>query len=198
MMRTMQLAGILGLLVTSAFSQMETITLQPFEMATITTEPAADDPESRVLISFDLSSMPTDIEIQYAGLMLTDQDGVPWDALYLPVLVGAVTQEWDASSASWDGPSSGDSWENPGGDWDISLTAYRVLVRRARVPLKLPVTRIVRQWLAGDTPNYGFVALMLEPEEQSDLAGSFTADVLNPSLQIRYHALSAERSSETP
>jgi hypothetical protein len=191
MTRTILFATLLGWMITSpAFSQLQRMVLEPSETATITDGAAEGASESRVLVEFDLSAIPENASIQYAGLMLTDDNGVPWDAPWVPVLVGALTKDWD-QSASWDAPSSGDSWDNPGGDWGGGLTAYRVLVAEAEVPAKFLVSDVIRKWLASEVPNYGFVAMMTEAEEQSDFASLFSATHLRPSLQIRYIAPSS-------
>jgi hypothetical protein len=139
-----------------------------------------------VLLRFDFSSLPEGAKIQFAGLMLSDEMGLPWDVPHVPVLVGALTEDWDESSASWDGPSNGESWDNPGGDWDPAQTSYRVLVRAARTPAKIVITDIVRKWANGEKENDGLIVMVLEPEELADVLPSFTASELTPSLEIRY------------
>ncbi len=108
MIRIMLVTVILGFLVPSqSFGQSEIIVLEPSAVATIVGEadPASHDgvAEPRVLLRFDFSSIPEAAKIQYAGLMLSDETGLPWRVPHVPVIVGALTRDWNTSSASWDG-----------------------------------------------------------------------------------------------
>jgi hypothetical protein len=145
----------------------------------------------------DLSSLPEGAKIQFAGLMLSDEMGLPWDVPHVPALVGALAEDWDESSASWDGPSNGESWNSPGGDWDPALTSYRVLVLGARAPGKIVITDIVRKWVNEERESYSVIAMVVEPEEVTDMLPSFTASALEPSLQIRYFLPEEDAEAET-
>ena len=145
----------------------------------------------------DFSPLPEGAKIQFAGLMLSDEMGLPWDVPHVPVLVGALIEDWDESSASWDGPSNGESWNSPGGDWDPALTSYRVLVLGARTPGKIVITDMVRKWVNEERENYGVIAMVVEPEEVTDVLPSFTASALEPSLQIRYFLPEEDVEAET-
>jgi hypothetical protein len=202
MTRAILVGVILGsVLLSQGFGQSEIIVLEPSAAATIEGEingPSEESiEESRVLLKFDFSSLPEGAKIQFAGLMLSDETGLPWDVPHVPVLVGALTEDWDESSASWDGPSNGESWDNPGGDWGPALTSYRVLVLGARAPGKIVITDIVRKWLNEERENYGLIAMVLEPEEVTDMLPSFTASTLEPSLQIRYFLPEEGTEAET-
>jgi hypothetical protein len=202
MRRVMLVAVILGsVLLSQGFGQSEIMVLEPSAAATIVGELYGPSEESieepRVLLRFEFSSLPEGAKIQFAGLMLSDEVGLPWDVPHVPVLVGALTEDWDESSASWDGPSSGESWDNPGGDWDPALTSYRVLVLAAQAPGKIVITDIVRKWLNEERENHGVIAMVLAPEELTDVLPSFTATALRPSLLIRYFLPEEDTEAET-
>jgi hypothetical protein len=163
----------------------ETMEFEPVEVACISgqTGTVAD---SRVLVAFDLSGLPNSAEIRSARLRVTDQAGIPWDASFVPVLAGALTTVWDASTASWDDASGSQAWDSPGGDWDAEHTVYKVIVRKARAPAELLVTDIVRRWASDATPNYGFILMITEVEELADVVPYFNAEYVKPVLAVRY------------
>lgn len=180
------LLGLLAILMLAAAGSFaETICLYPVEATDLSgeTDFAID---SRILLEFDLSALPSEAMIQHADLLLSDDADLPWEAPYVPVTVGALTRNWDASNASWDGFSSDESWQNPGGDWDSQLTAYRVLVSKARAPAKFFLTHIVKRWINGEIPNYGIIAMIEEVADLQDVVRHFNAETLKPSLKIRY------------
>jgi hypothetical protein len=141
--------------------------------------------DARVLLSFDLSDLPANAQVSYAGLRLFDETDLPWEAPHVPVTVAALTTDWD-TSASWDGPSSGESWDNDGGDWHSALTSYRVLVLDPGAPAKFLMTEIVQQWVGSEIPNYGIIAWIEEVADLQDIVQYFNAQTLKPSLQVRY------------
>ncbi|MBN1424752.1 DNRLRE domain-containing protein [Candidatus Fermentibacteria bacterium] len=170
--------------VTVSAASLETVTLYPSQSASV----AGDSdglPDARVLMQFDLASLPKGAIVEFAGLRLTDGVTVAWESDFVPVIVGALTSGWD-ESASWHGPAEGESWQSPGGDWDAKHTAYRVLVTKARVPAPFWMTEIVTAWLNGDVPNHGLVAMLEEGADLADVAPNFNAETLKPSLEIRY------------
>ncbi len=165
----------LALAVASA-SFAETIVLTPDLAADMTGE-TDGGLDARVVMAFDLDVIPKDALIEYAGLTLYDETGVPWEAAFVPVVVGALARDWDASDASW---------EDLGADLDPRFTAYRVLVSKARTPAKFDLTRLVESWVGGEIPNYGIIAMIEEVADLQDVVRHFNAETLKPSLKIRY------------
>jgi hypothetical protein len=183
--RIVLLAGIGSLLLSFSPTTAEEVVLRPTEAAGIVGEvDGTFDP--RVFITFDLSGIPEDAEIQYAGLGLANPANIQWEIPFVPVIAGALTRAWDPSSVSWDSPSSGQEWENPGGDWDPALTSYRVIVRSARAPLPLLVTDLVRSWFDGTVENHGVVVMFADTEELSEVVQYFNLRYLTPFLKVRY------------
>jgi len=187
---TLVAAIINGLLISQSFGQSEIIVLEPSAETTIEGEIDGVSEEnledSRLLLKFNFSSLPDGARIQYAGLILSDEMGLPWNIPHVPVLAGVITDEWDESSASWDGPSNGESWNSPGGDWDPAVTSYKVLVRDARTPGKIVITDMARKWLSGSKDNNGIIVMVVDPAEVTDALNYFNLSALTPRLQIRY------------
>jgi hypothetical protein len=163
----------------------ETMEFEPVEVACISgqTGTVAD---SRILLAFDLTDLPDSAEIRSARLRVTDQAGIVWNAPFVPVLAGALTKAWDASTASWYNASGSQAWDSPGGDWDPALTAYRVIVKAARAPSELVLTDIVAKWISGAIPNYGLIVMMPDPDELADVVPYFNSQFLKPVLTVRY------------
>ena len=105
------------LFVSNVSATMHTVVLQPDESASISGE-VAELTDPRILLSFDLSSIPENVGVWYAALRLYDKTALPWEAEYVPVHVVPLSQSWDPESVSWDGPSSGEDWDHDGGDFD--------------------------------------------------------------------------------
>ncbi len=161
-----------------------TVILQPSEIAGIIGE-TDEQVEPRVLVSFDLSSVPERASVYYAALRL--HNGVlPWDVPYVPVSLGALTRAWNEESVDWDGPSGNESWENPGGDYDRERTAYRVLRADAASSPKFIVTGIAKDWVSGTQENYGLIAMLENVADLQEIVYLFNASALNPTLEIRY------------
>ena len=177
---------VFGLLAaTTEAIDLESTVLFPSQTASFSGETDGGvDP--RVLVEFDLSSIPRGARIRYAGLALTDNGEIPWDAPFVPVSIGAISRDWDPSSVDWTAPSSGQDWEEAGGDWNPDFSAYRVIVRDARAPARFLVTHFAQEWLDGSLPNHGIIAMMEDVADLQDIAESFNARALKPSLKIRY------------
>ncbi|MBN1426640.1 DNRLRE domain-containing protein [Candidatus Fermentibacteria bacterium] len=159
-----------GMVTTAA---AETLVLQPSAAAGMTGE-ADGAMDARLLLRFDLEGIPEGALIQYAGLRLHDDSGVPWDAQFVPVVVAALKGDWEAS----DDISSL--------DWDARFTTARVLVTGAKRASRLHVTPIVDAWAKGTIPNHGFVAMIEEVADLQDVVPHFNAETLKPTLEIRY------------
>lgn len=173
------------LFVSNTSAIMHTVAFQPAESASISGE-MAELTDPRILLSFDLSAIPENAVIWYAGLRLYDESGLPWNAEYVPVHVVPLSRSWDPESVSWDGPSSGEDWTQDGGDFDATRTAYRVLMLDAETPAKFILTSTVKEWLAGERQNYGIMAMLQDVADLQDITEYFNASALNPSLEIRY------------
>lgn len=172
---------------TVAASADQSMEFQPAEVACICGE-VGGAPDVRVLLRFDLSALPDSAVVQFAGLRLADQASIPWSTQFVPVVAGALTKQWDGTAASWYTASGNQTWDNAGGDWDPQLTAYRVIVRKARAPAELLLTGLVTKWIQGDVPNYGLIVMIRDVDELADVVPYFSAESLKPVLTVHYVA----------
>lgn len=185
-MRTAALFLILAALSAAPVSA-GTILIKPWQAATIAgeTDGSAD---ARILLQFDLSEIPTGLIIESARLRLSEPGGLPWEMPSVPVKAAALTHQWNADDVSWDGPSSGDDWQAPGGDWDPQFTSYRVVVKQARAASSIDLLRLVSEWYGGGLANNGLMLLLPEPGEAADMVPQFAAEDLDPVLTVEWLA----------
>jgi hypothetical protein len=165
--------------------ELKTVILQPDQAATISGE-TDEGIDPRILLSFDLSSIPEAAHIQSAGLALSAAGSVPWNHPFVPVMAGALTKQWNPESADWSGPDSGHDWDTPGGDWNPEFTSYRVIVRGARAPSRIRIAHLVDAWKDGNLRNNGLIVMLQDVADLQDINQTFNAEALKPSLKIRY------------
>lgn len=122
------------------------IELEVVDAATIIGTP--EDPgaenmvEPRVLIRFDLNAIPLCAHTDYAELTVGDVM-VPDELPYVGLIASAVLTEWNGNDISWDQPSEGSEWNQPGGDWDDVELAYAAVGVGLTRPPFFDVTTIV-------------------------------------------------------
>jgi hypothetical protein len=133
--------------------------------------------ETRLLMSFDLETVPKEAVVEFAWLTLTDETGVPWEAPFVPVIVGSLTYDWE---------STDNTMENIEGGIDTQFTSYRVLVSKSRAPAKFNLSSQVTNWLSGEIPNHGIAVMMEEAADLQDVMPSFNVETLKPTLAVRY------------
>jgi 5'-nucleotidase len=75
-----------------------------------------------------------------------------WDQSTLGVTAHGVTSDWSEATANWTFP-----WANPGGDVTPAASQTRLGSSRINTWLRVDVTSLVADIVAGDAENYGFV-----------------------------------------
>jgi len=137
--------------------------------------------ESRALVQFDLSSLPSDAQIVSAEILMDTygrtRAGEP------DMQAHRVTAFWttEASSASGGGSipanaTTGDvtwkyssynslTWTNPGGDFEPEVLSLETNKEREDhiFPSTQALVDVVQGWVDGTYPNYGF--MLLDPEK---------------------------------
>jgi hypothetical protein len=172
-------------------TQAGTAELEVVDAATIIGSP--EDPgaenmvEPRVLIRFDLNAIPVGAHIDYAELTVGDVM-LPDELPHVGLIATAVLTEWNGNDISWDQPSEGSEWNQPGGDWDDLEFVYGAVGVGLMRPPFFDVTTIVRNWLPneGALPNYGLMLLVVGDLNTNALIGIIDHTRLRPVLRVTY------------
>lgn len=106
----------------------------------------------RTLIQFNLSDIPDNSLITSARLKMYLQVGTQD---YIDIDVHKIEKAWMEGEVSWMNASSGDSWNNSGGDFNSYVEASE-LVDNDKEYKSWNVTDSVQDWTDGET-NYGFL-----------------------------------------
>ena len=146
--------------------------------------------DGRVLLQFDLSSIPVGATITSATLQLNaTSNSAPF-----PISVYEVTEDWQegtggTGAADWDYRQSPEillnEWSTPGGTIDSTIIAS--LDTTATGLHSWDITSLAQAWYNGTTPNNG---LMLASEESGDEIVTYDSrETLNPPQLILTFAL---------
>ncbi len=123
---------------------------------------AYDAKQRRTLIQFDLSTIPSGVEITSATLKL-------YYATYSCSVVAGespggrtywayqVTQPWTGSESSWSKYDGTNSWTTAGGDYTETGGGNAIMPSSFPTWVEFDVTTIVEAWVEDSQPNYGFL-----------------------------------------
>ncbi len=120
------------------------------------------DATQKVLLQFDLSLLPTDVEVVSATLSLVSLFHAGVDEMTVGCY--GVKRPWVVDEATWTQAAASTQWEVPGclGPKDRELTpAWSVLLTTNPTTYVWDVTDLARQWVASPTSNNG---VLLEGE----------------------------------
>lgn len=121
-----------------------------------------DAKQRRTLIQFDLSSIPSGVEITSATLKL-------YYATYsCSVVTGQspggrtywayqATQPWTENGITWSKYDGTNSWTTAGGDYTETGGAYLIMPSSMPTWVEFDVATIVEAWVEESQPNYGFL-----------------------------------------
>jgi hypothetical protein len=114
----------------------------------------------RSFVLFDLSAVPPG-GITKAVLRFTDRD-LGYTGNGKAVYAYRTTAPWSETQITWNRRTTASPWHTPGGDF-VGTTGVQnsspyaaALDDPATRSVSLDVTTLVKQWLAGTHPNYGF------------------------------------------
>lgn len=146
----------------------------------------------RILIQFDLSSIPVGATITSATLGLYD-NGYSHDGSQLQMF--RVTKPWTEGTSSADGAvwtltNGVDAWDNPGGD------AVGTLGNQFAEPYSFTTsggsiwnwdaTALVTEWYAGTHPNYGLMIKQEGTASEKHFKSRETGQATAPFLTVQY------------
>ena len=112
-----------------------------------------------ILMKFDLSPIPEGAKIISAKLYVYLKKFYTIEAgkTYKRIFLGRITSYW-TSAATYDMRTATESWDNPGGDFVPLYKSVDVYVSDPQgKQYEYDVTGVVRDWVSGEYPNYGFI-----------------------------------------
>ncbi len=135
---------------------------------TATSMKAAGDRASKVLMHFDLSSIPSSATIVDAKLevYIDSQAGETYFKIY------QLLNEWNENEATWNIRKAGVNWDSAGGDMDegtfyggpqifaSDVGKYKTISAEAATPLK----NLIQDWVSGNKANYGVAYTRIYPD----------------------------------
>lgn len=126
----------------------------------------------RMIVEFDLSSVPKNSNIQTAMLSLTESGC--FDAYHIyNAHIFRITESWEESTVDWTHRTATDLWTNPGVTYDSNLLAtsiFQTMGGRDTQSVNFDITDLVKSWITDEYPNYG---LIVYPETLALIEGSY-------------------------
>jgi hypothetical protein len=116
------------------------------------------DGTQKALLQFDLSVLPTNVEVVSATLSLFSSFHSAVDDM--TVNCYAIKRPWDVSDATWSNATQSTEWQVPGcgGPSDREMDpASSVLVAENNTTYTWDVTKLARAWVADPSTNHGVV-----------------------------------------
>ncbi|NIM02600.1 DNRLRE domain-containing protein [bacterium] len=110
----------------------------------------------RLVLRFDLSSIPPDAIISSAELQLClaeEYDFAPQRVIY----VHRITGFWKDKEVTWQRRVDNRDWKNLGGDFDWEIESAKSLTGINYGWVSWDVTRTIKNWLKGEYVNFGFL-----------------------------------------
>jgi len=142
----------------------------------------------RTVISFDLSQIPSNAKVRYAGLQLymTANTGVAFDTG-----VYRLTKGFNEAQVTWNVNQTGTNWATAGGDFASTLYGNISVSATINVWDEWNITRLVQEWVNGSSVNYGMILMnssrSLNTTNTKTFASSdYAASANRPILIINY------------
>jgi hypothetical protein len=101
---------------------------------------------SRGVVRFDLSDIPTNANITSAKLYLYEMNAKS----NLVIYVYRITGNWTETTVTWVFP-----WTNTGGDFDANVAYALFIPGQQDCSITLDITTLVQGWVDGTYSNYG-------------------------------------------
>ncbi|MBS7629245.1 DNRLRE domain-containing protein, partial [Candidatus Bathyarchaeota archaeon] len=138
----------------------------------------------RSLVKFDLSSIPSGSTVNVAYLLLYYYEGE--DTGGRTCNAYRVTKDWVEMQATWNSYKSGSNWDTAGGDYTTDGGSSSTVPANVHQWMIWDVTSIVKAWIEGGQPNYGFIITedKSAPYMADFYSKEFTQSNLRPILKV--------------
>ncbi len=172
--------------------------VQNFGVATLLLSNSQTNAQSRLLLRFDLSGIPSGATIQSAVLELFYQSTRV--STSEPLRLHRVTRSWTEMGATWRTYDVINNWTSQGGDFDAAIVASATLDGTVNVWKSWTVTALVQSWVQGTFVNYGM--LLESPSltgnnERRFVSSESTTTTQRPKLTITYVASDLSTSTKS-
>ncbi len=157
----------------------------------------ASSKQCRIVMQFNLSSVPAGAIVKDATLSLYEKQGRPQ---LIDYTIHALTSTWAESDVSWRTRDSAHSWSNIGGDFSSEPFSWGTIDNTVGWHM-MDLTRLVDLWLRNETWNLGFI--IVPRPELGDASKTFVdCEITNkpeqrPRLMINYTLGEAAGSYES-
>ncbi|MCJ7646215.1 DNRLRE domain-containing protein, partial [bacterium] len=153
----------------------------------------------RILLRFDLSSIPPGASISSAELQLC-LEGEYCFCEQEVIYVHQVTRFWRDGEVTWNQAKEKRNWNSPGGDFDWTIESATSLIGKNSGWVSWDVTRTVKNWWEGKYINLGF--LLKEHNCVSEpiwfLSSDFEWEAYRPRLVVSYEVEEAPPEPTSP
>jgi hypothetical protein len=153
----------------------------------------------RVLLRFDLSSIPPGASISSAELQLCLEGEYCFSEQEV-IYIQRVTRFWRDGEVTWNQAKEKRNWNLPGGDFDWTIESATSLIGKNSGWVSWDVTRTVKNWWEGKYINLGF--LLKEHNCVSEpiwfLSSDFEWEAYRPRLVVSYEVEEAPPEPTSP
>ena len=171
--------------------------VQNFGTSTLLLSNSQTNGQSRLLLRFDLSGIPTGATIQSAVLELFYQSSRVNTAETLRL--HRLTRSWTEAGATWRTYDGTNNWTVQGGDFDPAVIASATVDATVNVWKQWNVTSLVQSWASGTAANFG--VLLESPPNSANSERRFVSSenavaAQRPRLTITYVASDLSASTK--
>jgi YD repeat-containing protein len=161
---------------------------------------------SKMLVRFDMSSIPANVQLLNAKLQLS-QYGSTFSGGPYTVGIYPMSRAW-TTGATWTTYDATNSWTMPGGDFSSTMAATNTVTVTTGAyscpnnACTFSMTNLAQNWLNGTTPNYGVAVRDVAGGTTTPLSapkwwGSVPNSSYAPQLILTYNSWTGDRSFYT-
>jgi hypothetical protein len=140
----------------------------------------------RVLIEFNLSSIPSGATIENATMELyvtSKGSGTP------DIIVYRVNNSWTEDGTTWNSRNGTENWDTAGGDYDTIVWANTTLTD-VNLWASWNITDLVQNWVNGTYTNYGMI--LRDMTDSTNIWKFASSDHINASLRPKINITYSE------
>ncbi len=141
--------------------------------------------EDRILIQFDLSTLPSTAIIESASLELNVSNN---KGLASTIEVYRITRDWTEDGVTWESYNGTNDWSTAGGDYDPQLINSFLIDSVG--PKTVDLSVITQAWVDQSIPNYGIIMVSPSTSTNSEKkidSSDNPSTVTRPKLTINYY-----------